>query len=919
MTGQPTKRSRRISALLLAALTALGLATVASRASAATAGSPYGQLLAVTQVGTQSFAVSGWAVDNDTTGPLYITTTRDGTPVFHVLADKPSPAVPARYGNHGAAHGFAVTMWLPMGRHTVCVVAGNRGATGSNARIGCKALTVANNPVGSLDVVRQSPGTVAVYGRASDPNSAAPIGVDIWANGKLLPGRMTANAPANGRFRGYYPLADGTYSICAVAVNVSWGNNTRFPCRTITLNFNPVGAITSLKAIAGGFSIAGWATDPDENTALTVAVILDGTRLDRPVANRPGGSHSGHSFAASYHVPAGSHNVCIYPYNVRFGESHVVDCARITLNYTPRVSITQLEQSLTGLHVVGQANDPDTTAAIPVLISLNGAPAVSMTAGQGSNGHAFSRWFTAGPGQQTVCVIAKNVLYGTSDSPRLCQRITLNFDPVGAFQKLYRVGTNVRVEGWAFDPGSVASIDVQPTLDGKVLPIQRAKVARADVAAAHRGVGPAHGFAFTLPANDGEHTVCVTALNVGSGANKSLGCHIIIAVHPKVTSAPLAVTATGGYGGAIVTWTAPANDGGAPASSYLITSVPGNISLSVGSTARAGTIVGLRPSTRYSFRVVARNVAGTSPTATSPAITTEASPPPQTSPAPVSTSRYIRNIRGSSSAELAMMRSEGAADARANPSGHGYLILLDIGGQDQQDQGVVLSATTRFVAYTDLVRDVQAYVDGYASAQRASAPVMIAIGTNNDMEVSYASGAGWANSVVDPVVSYARKYSGIRIAGANDIEPGFRGTPYQSQLWLNGYLASTSAAFVFNGSADGCAWTVTGRGCNNGWTMGGLYHLAAGAAPTRTINLPQIYNSTMARQWKYISLTGVAARQPRINFGGALTEWTACDQASGCFSLSGHSAWSELWGQLQSASQLRVGSLPYSTDLRIDR
>jgi len=159
----------------------------------------------------------------------------------------------------------------------------------------------------------------------------------------------------------------------------------------------------------------------------------------------------------------------------------------------------------------------------------------------------------------------------------------------------------------------------------------------------------------------------------------------------------------------------------------------------------------------------------------------------------------------------------------------------------------------------------------------------------------------------------------MRIAGANDIEPGFRGTYTQSKAWLAGYLGATSARFVFNGSADGCAWTVTNRGCNNGWTMAGLYYLSAGAGPTRIVNLPQIYNNTMAAQWKYISLTGIATQRPRINFGGVLTEFTACAQAGGCGSLTGNSAWTQLWNQLQSARALRIGSLPYSTDLRIDR
>lgn len=265
------------------------------------------------------------------------------------------------------------------------------------------------------------------------------------------------------------------------------------------------------------------------------------------------------------------------------------------------------------------------------------------------------------------------------------------------------------------------------------------------------------------------------------------------------------------------------------------------------------------------------------------------------------------------------MRSEGAADANANPSGHGYLVLLDIGGQDQADGGVVLSATTTFVGYSDLVNDLQAYVDGYHSSQRPSAPVIIAFGTNNDMDVSSTTGATWARSVVAPVAAHAASYTGITIAGANDIEPGFRGSYAATKSWLSGYLGATTAPFVFNGSADGCSWTSTNGQCNNGWSMAGLYYLAGGAAPVRIIDLPQVYNNDMAGQWTFISLTGVAQQTPRINFGGALTEWTACAQAGGCGSLTGNSAWQVLWNDLQAHSATKVGSLPYSTDLRIDR
>ena len=317
--------------------------------------------------------------------------------------------------------------------------------------------------------------------------------------------------------------------------------------------------------------------------------------------------------------------------------------------------------------------------------------------------------------------------------------------------------------------------------------------------------------------------------------------------------------------------------------------------------------------------MVAVNVAGASVAATTAAVKTPTGPAPQTTPAPVSTSRYTRNLSSATAGDLSKMRAEGATDAAANPAGHAYLILLDIGGQDDYDGGVVLSATTHYVSYGNLVRDVQAYLDGYHTKQKGSAPVTVAIGTNNDMDVSTASGRSWATHVINPLASYAKRYAGMSVAGANDIEPGFTASYSASRNWVSGYLAAAAAPFVFNGSADGCAWTYTGSRCNNGWTMAGLQNVSGGLSPTHMLGLPQIYNTTMAAQWKWISLTGVVNGLKRINFAGVLTEWTACDQAGGCGSLSGRTAWSALWGNLQSDSRLRVGSLPYATDLRIDR
>jgi len=293
------------------------------------------------------------------------------------------------------------------------------------------------------------------------------------------------------------------------------------------------------------------------------------------------------------------------------------------------------------------------------------------------------------------------------------------------------------------------------------------------------------------------------------------------------------------------------------------------------------------------------------------------SPSAQTSPAPISTSRYLRDLTGGAT-DATLMRNRGIVDASNNPSNHAYLQLLDIGGQDQSRGGVLLSATSKFITYAQLVTAVQNYIAGYASRQLPGAPVVIAIGTNNDVDVSTATGRDWADRVVDPLVSFAAQYPGITIAGADDTEPGFSAPVVSSRAWLSGYLGATSARFVFNGSADGCSWTSINGTCNNGWRATDLYWISAGAAPTRIISLPQIYNSTMAVQWGYISRTGAASGSAKVNFGGPLTEYTACSQAGGCGSLGGNAAWSALWSAINSDARTAQSSLPHSTDLRIN-
>jgi hypothetical protein len=942
----PRRHRATIAIIVACCLCAVGF-VVGQRAlqqatAAVPAGSPYGHndLVAPTPGGVR---VAGWAIDpSSPRAVINVALYSDGHPVATVAANGNRPDVAAANAGAGPLHGYGASTSITEGSHAICVRAINVGP-GADRTLGCWTMSFQYSPVGHLDMVSAAGGHVRLGGWTFDPDSpgtvlTAYVSIDgartaITAN-ESRPDVASAY-PAAGALHGFsaiMPVAQGSHTVCVIAHNIGLGADRTIGCASPNLDDGPVVSLDVARQSPGGFYLAGWAYDPDSPaTSLTMKQVVDGVSKTflangpRPDVTRVHPAATGnHGFASALNLSQGTHSICLTAANIGYGADRRLICQSVSLNFNPSAGILSLSQTIDGAAVTGWTSDPDTSAPIHALISVDGHQQLDTVAkgtGNSHSGHLFSASFVLTSGTHTICAVGVNVSYGTGNSPPACQSIILALNPFGAYGTLTRASatsTALHVTGWVIDPDTHGPVTVSVTVDGTAHAFA-ANAIRNDVAAIFPTFGSAHGFDVTVAASDWEHTVCVTAINVGGGTgNPSLGCKLIYAVHPVAPSAPRSVSAVAGFGGAIVNWAPPVTDGGAPWTRYTVTASPGGMSNIVGAGTTSTTITGLAAKTQYTFAVTATNVAGVSAAGVSPAVTTLPAPPPQTTPAPISTSRYIRNISGSSSAELSRMHAEGAADANGNPTGHGYLILLDIGGQDQTNGGVLLSATTRFVSYADLVRDLNAYVDGYTSAQRPSAPVTIALGTNNDMDVSTSSGAAWAQGVVNPVASHAAHYLGMTIAGANDIEPGFRATYAQTRAWLLGYLGATNSPFVFNGSADGCAWTIPNGGCNNGWSMSGLYYLAAGASPVRVINLPQIYNTTMAAQWEFISLTGVGQRTPRINFGGALTEYTACVQTGSCGSLPGSSAWQALWNDLQSQPALRVPSLPYSTDLRID-
>ncbi|SOD70600.1 hypothetical protein SAMN05892883_0281 [Jatrophihabitans sp. GAS493] len=584
-----------------------------------------------------------------------------------------------------------------------------------------------------------------------------------------------------------------------------------------------------------------------------------------------------------------------------------------------------------GIRIGGWAFDPAApSSSIFVDVYINGAGhritannlrADVNAAFRIAGAHGFGATFAATPGTYSVCAYAIGVRNPAAHTTLTCQTVVVPFGRASLDIARMTPG-GIYVSGWAYDFSSDAAthVDIYVNSSGRRL---TTGAARPDVASAFN-VGSMHGFSATVPATAGTYNVCAYAIPLNPIYKPvQIRCIRVVLSDLPFGSVDSVRQVTGGI--QVTGWAIDPN-----------ADTPLTIAAYAGPVGKALVANVSRPDLAVTFPgfsaahgfngiiavtglpnvcVYAINVGPGAPNKLLACV--NALPPVQTTSPPVSTSRYVRNLTGSAS-DVAFWQAAGITDAQHNPGGHEYTTLLDIGGQ--RGGGIVgLSATSIRVTYAQLVTAMNAYVDGYASAQQYSAPATIAIGTNNDVSVSYAMGVEWAQKVIAPVAAHAAGYSRLTIAGADDIEPGFRGTPANSLAWVQGFLAGGSAPFVFNGSADGCNWTVINGKCNNGWTAAGLYQMSGGLSPTRMRALPQIYNTTMAAQWKYISLTGVVGGHPKVSFGGVLTELTACAQAGGsCYSMPGVSAWRSLWSQLSSDPRSSLSSMPWSTDLRIN-
>ena len=189
--------------------------------------------------------------------------------------------------------------------------------------------------------------------------------------------------------------------------------------------------------------------------------------------------------------------------------------------------------------VRGWAADNTTATPTKVTVTVNGAattvtasasrPDVGRAYPEQGSAHGFAVTINAPTGKATVCVTVSPAS-GTLTTSLGCSTVTIaNPSPHGALDSAKVTTAGVTLGGWAIDPNTTAPISVQAKVDGQVMQTLTASTTRNDVARVYPGAGAKHGFTGTVSAPVGKHTVCVTGVNVGAGANAPVGsCRTVI-------------------------------------------------------------------------------------------------------------------------------------------------------------------------------------------------------------------------------------------------------------------------------------------------------------------------------------------------------------------------------------------------------
>ncbi len=296
----------------------------------------------------KSLTMSGWAIDPDTTDPVWLHVYMDGRFAAGVRGDQPSTDL-GIFSSFGASHGYSFTLPADNGTHRVCVYALNVGSGTTNSELGCQNVQVGGNPVGAIDNGQPGFASIGVWGWTYDPDTPDPILVHVYMDGKFAAGTgatavrsdVTAIPDVYGDAHGFgvtFPASPGSHRVCAYALNVGVGNtNTELGCFTTVVDGTPTGAIENIQPLGQGMGVWGFAVDPDTSAPIDVHVYVDGAfaasaRADAYRADLAAAYPSlggAHAFGVEVPMSPGRHEVCVFAINTPTGANPSLGCVHV--------------------------------------------------------------------------------------------------------------------------------------------------------------------------------------------------------------------------------------------------------------------------------------------------------------------------------------------------------------------------------------------------------------------------------------------------------------------------------------------------------------------------------------------------------------------------------------------------------------
>lgn len=436
-----------------------------------------------------------------------------------------------------------------------------------NNWFGSSALPV-GTPEGEITQAAGTGGGISLAGWAIDPDAeSSSVRVSIWVDGRWnfqwladqnFPAASTAfpQASSDHGWGGIIPAAAGNHEVCVYSFNIGLGREGSFGCRSVTVppNSTPSGYVSAIDLVPGGAKISGWAVDPDAlGSSVRMSAWVDGVENYQWEATADSTGYpavvgmfpaAGASRAYSQMIPVspGSHRICVYAFNQNAGADIGFSCHQLSLpvNPSPQGAVSKAFGTPGAVVLEGWAIDPDAlSGSVRVSVWVDGLVNHSILAntpyangnksfpGAGGN-HGFSGSVPASTGVHTVCVYAFNSNAG-SDAFFSCHTVSVpDPSPQAAVLSATGVVGGVALTGWAVDPDALASpVKMSLWLDGKT---NHQWVADSDYPNAESlfpGAGAKHGWSGTLPAQPGNHTVCVYSFNQNLGADAFHGCHTV--------------------------------------------------------------------------------------------------------------------------------------------------------------------------------------------------------------------------------------------------------------------------------------------------------------------------------------------------------------------------------------------------------